>query len=200
MVPAGAGRWTKELSLPPGLYEYQYVVDGRWVNDPRAVRSTPNPYGGRNSVLVVEKNNSVQPTKIECRAQTESMSLQREMRTLMRHKRLKGHRIACKNRKTPGRNKEMKVAVYDTYVTKKNAGTMHFDIVVPEDMAHEKVLEFGKKYLQKVGQEGQQLSAKECAFCHVEQARPAAEQSIENQGFAIVEMEGCPECVRRADS
>ena len=59
MVSAGAGRWTKELSLPPGLYEYQYVVDGRWVNDPKAVRSTPNPYGGRNSVLVVEKNNSV---------------------------------------------------------------------------------------------------------------------------------------------
>ena len=94
----------------------------------------------------------------------------------------------------------MKVAVYDTYVTKKNAGTMHFDIVVPEDMAHERVLEFGKEYLQKVGQEGQQLSAKECAFCHIEQARPAAEQSIHNQGFHIVEMEGCPECVRRADS
>ena len=54
MLSAGPGRWTKELSLPPGHYEYQYVVDGNWVNDPRALKSTPNPYGGRNSVLLVE--------------------------------------------------------------------------------------------------------------------------------------------------
>ena len=93
----------------------------------------------------------------------------------------------------------MKVAVYDTYVTKKNGETMHFDIVVPEDMARVRVLEFGKEYLQKVGQEGQQLSASECAFCHMEQAGPAVEQSIHNQGFHIVEMEGCAEYVR-ADS
>jgi hypothetical protein len=93
----------------------------------------------------------------------------------------------------------MKVAVYDSYVMKKNGGTMHFDIVVPEDRAPDKVLEFGKEYLQKAGQESQQLSAKECAFCHIEQARSAVEQSIHNQGYAIVELEGCPECVR-ADS
>ena len=55
MFLAGTGRWMKELTLPPGHYEYQYVVDGKWINDPRAVKSTPNPYGGRNSVLVVER-------------------------------------------------------------------------------------------------------------------------------------------------
>jgi 1,4-alpha-glucan branching enzyme len=54
MQEAGAGRWIKELRLPPGQYEYQYVVDGKWINDPRAVKSTPNAFGGRNSVLVVE--------------------------------------------------------------------------------------------------------------------------------------------------
>ena len=53
MRDTGAGRWLKELSLAPGQYEYQYVVDGKWINDPRAVKSTPNAYGGRNSVLVV---------------------------------------------------------------------------------------------------------------------------------------------------
>ena len=103
MVAAGAGRWTKELSLPPGLYEYQYVVDGKWINDPRAVKSTANAYGGRNSVLVIEKNNSVQPAKIRSKGEIESMSLQREMRTLMRHKRLNGHRIASSNQKSPER-------------------------------------------------------------------------------------------------
>ena len=85
----------------------------------------------------------------------------------------------------------MKVAVYDTHVTKKNGGIMHFDIVVPEEMPPEQVLEFGKQYLQTVGQAGQPLSAKECEFCHREQARPAVEQSIRERGFHIVEMEGC---------
>jgi len=59
MLSNGSGKWIKDLLLHPGIYEYQYVVDGRWVNDPQAVKSTPNPYGGRNSVLVVEKNHSV---------------------------------------------------------------------------------------------------------------------------------------------
>lgn len=58
MLTTGPGQWVKELALPPGIYEYQYVVDGRWINDPQAVKSTPNPYGGRNSVLVVEQNNT----------------------------------------------------------------------------------------------------------------------------------------------
>ena len=84
----------------------------------------------------------------------------------------------------------MKVAVYDTHVTKKNGGIMHFDIVVPEEMPREQVLEFGKQYLQTVGQEGQPLSAKECEFCHREQARPTVEQSIRERGFHIVELEG----------
>ena len=56
MLTTGPGQWIKELALSPGIYEYQYVVDGRWINDPQAVKSTPNPYGGRNSVLVVEQN------------------------------------------------------------------------------------------------------------------------------------------------
>lgn len=54
MLKTGAGQWTKELVLSPGIYEYQYVVDGKWINDPCAVKSTPSPFGGRNSVLVVE--------------------------------------------------------------------------------------------------------------------------------------------------
>lgn len=58
MLVAGPGRWIKELALSPGSYEYQYVVDGRWINDPQAVKSAPNPFGGRNSVLVVERNNT----------------------------------------------------------------------------------------------------------------------------------------------
>ena len=53
MVAMGAGRWVKELMLPPGRYEYLLVVDGQWKCDPAAADQVPNPYGTRNSVLEV---------------------------------------------------------------------------------------------------------------------------------------------------
>jgi 1,4-alpha-glucan branching enzyme len=51
--PTGGGRWWKETALAPGTYEYCLVVDGRWMPDPQARETVPNPFGGRNSVLKV---------------------------------------------------------------------------------------------------------------------------------------------------
>ena len=51
--PSEGGRWLKETALPPGTYEYCLVVDGRWMPDPSARESVPNPFGGRNSLLRV---------------------------------------------------------------------------------------------------------------------------------------------------
>ncbi len=51
--PAGNGRWVKETMLPPGTYEYCLVVDGEWMPDPLAKDYVSNPFGGRNSVLMV---------------------------------------------------------------------------------------------------------------------------------------------------
>ena len=53
MISVGAGRWAKELMLPPGTYEYCLVVDGEWTPDPLAKEAKPNPFGGLNSVLQV---------------------------------------------------------------------------------------------------------------------------------------------------
>jgi 1,4-alpha-glucan branching enzyme len=53
MHPQGHGRWVKESALPAGTYEYCLVVDGRWIADPRAPETVPNPFGGRNSLLKV---------------------------------------------------------------------------------------------------------------------------------------------------
>jgi 1,4-alpha-glucan branching enzyme len=47
------GEWTGEIQLDPGTYEYRFVVDGRWIEDPSAPDQATNPYGGRNSVLRV---------------------------------------------------------------------------------------------------------------------------------------------------
>jgi hypothetical protein len=54
MVPLGDGRWIKELTLSPGVYEYRIVADGEWMPDPRAPETTPSPFGGMNSVLRIE--------------------------------------------------------------------------------------------------------------------------------------------------
>ena len=54
MIHLGAGRWIKDLSLPPGTYEYRLVVDGcNWKPDPQAGEKITNPFGGFNSILKV---------------------------------------------------------------------------------------------------------------------------------------------------
>jgi AMP-activated protein kinase-like protein len=39
--------------LKSGQYEYRFVVDGIWSDDPQARQSVANPHGGFNSVLKV---------------------------------------------------------------------------------------------------------------------------------------------------
>ena len=53
LVPDGQGRWVGSLTLPPGRYEYLFVVDGEWLADPNAPEAVENPFGGKNSVVVV---------------------------------------------------------------------------------------------------------------------------------------------------
>jgi 1,4-alpha-glucan branching enzyme len=50
---ASEGDWETELALPPGDYEYRFIVDGKWEDDPLACRVVANPYGGVNAVLHV---------------------------------------------------------------------------------------------------------------------------------------------------
>ena len=50
-ISDGDGRWVKEMTVPPGAYEYLFVVDGEWVEDPRATESAPNPFNRNNSVV-----------------------------------------------------------------------------------------------------------------------------------------------------
>lgn len=50
----GNGAWVKELTIAPGRYEYMLIVDGQWLPDPNAMEFAPNPFGGKNSVLVIK--------------------------------------------------------------------------------------------------------------------------------------------------
>jgi hypothetical protein len=41
------------LKLKSGQHEYCFAVDGVWTDDPWAMQSATNPYGGLNSVQKV---------------------------------------------------------------------------------------------------------------------------------------------------
>ena len=86
----------------------------------------------------------------------------------------------------------MDCAVYDTYVTKKDGKTMHFDVIVEAKIQQEKAIEYGKQYLEDVGQGGQKMTQEECQFCHIQEAPKQVEQEIFSKGFFIQKMEGCP--------
>ena len=47
-------RWVVELMLDPGKYEYRFVVDGEWSDDPLSSAYISNPFGGLNCVLLVD--------------------------------------------------------------------------------------------------------------------------------------------------
>jgi hypothetical protein len=86
----------------------------------------------------------------------------------------------------------MKVSIWDTYVHKKDGEVMHFDIIASDSITDENIIyEMGKKYLQTKNMQDFNLSAKQCSFCHHELASEEMESSIINQGYYIVEMEGC---------
>ncbi len=50
------GLWTLRLPLDPGVYQYQFVIDGRWQADPANDRKEPNGFGDMNSVVKVGAN------------------------------------------------------------------------------------------------------------------------------------------------
>ena len=47
------GLWETSLALPPGRYEYKFVVDGQWRPDPNAHENVFNAHGTLNSVVEV---------------------------------------------------------------------------------------------------------------------------------------------------
>lgn len=47
------GKWKATLRLKPGMYEYMFVVDGEWREDPLNPNRVANPHGGFNSVCEV---------------------------------------------------------------------------------------------------------------------------------------------------
>ena len=86
----------------------------------------------------------------------------------------------------------MKIAVWDTYVTKKDGTIMHFDIIAPHIIKDEQLIySFGKEYLKSKNQENQPLTSNECQFCHTELASENMQKAVLSKGYYIIEMENC---------
>jgi uncharacterized protein DUF2024 len=86
----------------------------------------------------------------------------------------------------------MQCAVYNTYVRKKDNRVMHIDVIVQTDTPQEKAIEYGKKYLEGVGEGDQMMTQEECQFCHIQEAPEMIEKEIVVKGYYIQQMEGCP--------
>src|SRR6185436_4502388 len=49
------GNWKATVPLDPGVHEYRFLVDGKWVNDPDCVDTRPNDFGAENCIRKVGK-------------------------------------------------------------------------------------------------------------------------------------------------
>ncbi|NLD37122.1 MAG: glycoside hydrolase [Desulfatiglans sp.] len=54
MKSNGDGLWTKTVIIPPGTYEYKYLVGGEWRHDPNNQNVAYNEHGTLNSVIDVK--------------------------------------------------------------------------------------------------------------------------------------------------
>jgi chromosome partitioning protein len=52
------GVWRGELRLKPGSYKYRLVVDGRWLQDPLNPVAELNPFGEKDSILLVDSSDN----------------------------------------------------------------------------------------------------------------------------------------------
>ncbi len=53
MKSDGDGAWIRNVVIPPGKYEYKFMVDGQWKEDPQNDQLNPNCFGTYNSIINV---------------------------------------------------------------------------------------------------------------------------------------------------
>ena len=53
MKKTKTGVWEKATLLFPGTYEYRFIVDGQWENDPNNAQTRTNQFGTKNNFIVV---------------------------------------------------------------------------------------------------------------------------------------------------
>jgi hypothetical protein len=55
LMEKNGDRWSVEVQLPPGRYEYAFLIDDRvWKADPSSLVKEKSGFGASNSILIVE--------------------------------------------------------------------------------------------------------------------------------------------------
>lgn len=84
------------------------------------------------------------------------------------------------------------IHVFDTYARSASGKIMHFDVVLPENDPA-KALQYARDWLRSIGEGDATVKAENCAYCHSEPNAPhEMQKEIENQGYSIFKLEGCP--------
>jgi hypothetical protein len=86
----------------------------------------------------------------------------------------------------------MKLDVFDTHVLLADGQRMHFDILLPTGSAEDLANSYALQWLRRIAVEPETVSHEQCRYCHSESATPEQQRSIQAQGFAVIQMEGCP--------
>ena len=47
------GAWVRNVIIPPGEYEYKFIVDGQWKEDPQNEQLSLNCFGTYNNIINV---------------------------------------------------------------------------------------------------------------------------------------------------
>ncbi len=86
----------------------------------------------------------------------------------------------------------MEIDVYDTYAKARNGSVLHFDVFVTRGLDKDLAFQYAKKWLLSIDEDPENLDQSRCRFCHFQQANPAVQKAIQEQGHYILQMEGCP--------
>jgi hypothetical protein len=81
--------------------------------------------------------------------------------------------------------------VYDTYAKSSSGRIMHFDVVLDEQDQN-KALSYAKAWLTSIGHPEATVTQENCSFCHSTEAPTAMRKQIDELGYAIYKLEGCP--------
>ena len=57
MKSDGNGRWVGDVIIPIGKYEYKFLIDGQWKEDPLNEQLCPNYFGTYNNIINVTAKN-----------------------------------------------------------------------------------------------------------------------------------------------
>lgn len=86
----------------------------------------------------------------------------------------------------------MQLEIYNTYARDSDGGLIHFDVLVPSGTGQAIAREKATQWLNSVGQAAKLIRLDSCEFCHIEEATPEYDRQVNQQGYAILQMEGCP--------